>query len=114
MEDRSINIIFIIKRYGDDAAKMIARYMSIECGSPIDCYTASVLRIVVMAVFLDYIRHSPVIRTLALMDIFLHSDGDDLTRMMIALGGVPVRTRDGCYIQGFRDPTFDFSLLEDK
>ena len=114
MDDRTLNIIFIIKRYINDAFHMIAKYMSIECICPIEYYTASTLRGIVQCAFLDYIRHVPSIEAYKATREFLNADGSDLERMVIALELCQVKTNDGEYIQGFRAPTFDIESLSEE
>ncbi len=113
MEDRTLNIIFIIKRLSDDPFHMIAKYMSIECDYPIEEYTAQHLRNIVQTAFLDYIRHVPSIEAYKAVREFLNADGSDLKRMVIALGLCEVKDGHGNYIQGFKAPTFDIDSLEE-
>ena len=114
MDDRTLNIIFIIKRYINDAFHMIAKYMSIECICPIEYYTASTLRGIVQCAFLDYIRHVPSIEAYKATREFLNANGSDLERMVIALELCQVKTNDGEYIQGFGAPTFDIESLSEE
>lgn len=114
MENRTLNIIFIIKRLSGDPLHMIAKYMSIECGCPIEVYTAPLLTRIVRVAFLDYIQHVPSKEAYIAVTEFLNADGSDLERMVIALGMCQVKTNDGEYIQGFRAPTFDIDSLEEN
>ena len=113
MENRTLNIIFIIKRLSCNPFHMIAKYMSIECNCPIEVYTAPILTRIVRVAFLDYILHVPSKEAYIAVAEFLNADGSDLERMVIALSVCRVKDDQGNYIQGFRAPTFDIDSLEE-
>ena len=60
MEDRTINIIYIAKQFGNviRAKWFIAKYLADECRMPIVLYTNDILFRIVKEAFLDYLRHA--------------------------------------------------------
>ena len=60
MEDRTINIILITKRFGkpNNVKKAIAKYMSEECNCPIEVYTDSILMSVLKEAMYDFLHNA--------------------------------------------------------
>ena len=60
MEDRTINIILITKRFGkpDNVKKAIAKYMSEECDCPIETYTDDVLISILRNAMFDFLHNA--------------------------------------------------------
>lgn len=60
MNDRTINIILITKRFGEpnNVKKAIAKYMSEECNCPIETYTESILMSIIKEAVFDFLRNA--------------------------------------------------------
>lgn len=60
MEDRTINIILITKRFGEPSniKKAIAKYMSEECDCPIEIYTDDVLISILRNAMFDFLHNA--------------------------------------------------------
>ena len=60
MEDRTINIILITKRFGEpnNVKKAIAKYMSEECDCPIETYTDRVLMSIIKEAMFDFLHNA--------------------------------------------------------
>lgn len=60
MEDRTINIILITKRFGPPniVKKAIAKYMSEECNCPIETYTDSILMSIIKEAMFDFLHNA--------------------------------------------------------
>jgi len=58
MEDRTINIILITKRFGyiENVKQAIAKYMSEECNCPVETYTDNVLIGILKEAMLDFLH----------------------------------------------------------
>jgi hypothetical protein len=60
MNDRTINIILITKRFGkpNNVKKAIAKYMSEECNCPIETYTDSILMSILKEAMFDFLHNA--------------------------------------------------------
>jgi len=60
MEDRTINIILITKRFGEpnNVKKAIAKYMSEECNCPIEIYTDDILISILRNAMYDFLHNA--------------------------------------------------------
>ena len=103
MEDRTVNIILITKRFGgvQNMKEHIAKYMSEECVCDIKVYTEPVLFSIVKCAFFDYLCSASPRRAVICMREFFdaHHYEKDLDRMLMALGMVQVAERVGGYLQ---------------
>ena len=112
MEDRTVNIILITKRFGgmENIKHHIAKYMSEECDCPIETYTDSLIYGIIKVAFFDYLRNASHTRAISCIREFIDTRMDkDVDRMIMALGMVQVaETIDGLYqyIDGWHDTTF--------
>ena len=110
MEDRTVNIIMISKRYyWTEEFDGIAKYMSRECGVKKDTYTTEMIEGIIKNAFLDYIRCAHTSRVIALINNFLDplfKDKGDGHRMMHAFGLAQIAEHSNTddtwyYIDGF-------------
>ena len=112
MEDRTVNIILITKRFGgvENIKQHIAKYMSEECDCPIETYTESLLNGIVRVAFFDYLINASHSRAISCMREFLDTHMDkDIDRMIMALCMVQVAETVNYsyqYIDGWHDTTF--------
>lgn len=120
LQDRTVNIMMIAKRFPISRMKSeIARYMSEECGTPVECYTDTILYSIIKNAFFDWLQCGDKERTMAAIHRYFEcvDEGHSTTEcMLIALGSSQVAeiTEDGqrYYICGFHDT--DFSRKLDK
>ena len=108
MEDRTINIIMITKRFGDvvSVREHIAKYMSEECKYPIDGYTEGILYGIVYNAFFDYLYSSSKERAVTCMRAFIdeYRSKSDMDRMISALSKIQVAEKmKDCYRIGNGD-----------
>lgn len=117
LQDRTVNIMMIAKRFPADRWKSeIAKYMSEECGCPIETYTNHVIFRIVNEAFFDYVYCCDKQRTMAVLrNYFGCENGNQFTeRMLIALGLAQVAEiyPDGShhYICGYHETEFGRKL----
>lgn len=113
MEDRNINIIFLIKQlWNINEAKMaIIKYMSEECNCPEEVYTDYVLEEIIRNVAYDFLTHTTrkndsINFAFALMKNRYDKMPDNIIR---ALSYIQVRLNDNgnlSYINGWRETEF--------
>ena len=119
LEDRTVNIILLTKRFGmDDVKKAIAQYMSEECGYPIEVYSDSILYDVVKTVMYDILRcSSNVSYTIAFVREMIETHQSTmLDRILYSMAMMQVAERkDGelAYINGWHDTEFSKKLDAD-
>lgn len=120
LEDRTVNIVLLTKRFGmNDVKKAIAQYMSEECGCPIEVYSDSILYDIVKTAMYDILRCSSNVsytiafiremietRQSTMLDRFLYS---------MAMMQVAIRKNDGelVCINGWHDTEFSKKLDAD-
>lgn len=93
MQDRTVNIILIAKRFGEiqDIKERIAKYMSEECDTPVETYTDGILYSIVRQAFFDYLWSASKERAIACIWNFIEKPlGKDLDRMLFAMCGIQV------------------------
>ena len=120
MEDRTVNIIMISKRYyWTEEFDGIADYMSRECCVKKNIYTPEMIEEIIKHAFLDYIRCAHASRVITLMNNFfdpLFKDKGDGHRMMRAFGLAQVAEHNDAtgtwhYIDGFHHTEY-MDILE--
>ena len=98
MDDRTINIILIVKSFNtlSDVKKYIAIYMGEECRMPSDIYKGAVLYSVVVEAYLDYLNCAEHERAIGCVRRFFNNEcpKDDVDRMLTALRFIRVAERD--------------------
>lgn len=106
MDERSLDIIYLCKWYGNEAPEQIARYMGATCNYPYKEYTHAMLTSIVKEAYLDCIRHVPVSSVAQLVRTFLEADNEsDLRRIMMAFWYLRVRDEYGSYVEGLGPPS---------
>lgn len=117
LQDRTVNIMMIAKRFPiDKAASEIAKYMAEECGSPADKYTDSIIFSIVKNAFFDWLWCCDKNRTMALIRTYFDciDEPSQLNRMLIALALSQVAEIDNdgnCHeICGFHETDFTKKL----
>ena len=118
LQDRTVNIMMIAKRFPISRMKSeIARYMSEECGTPVECYTDGILCSIVRHAFFDWLQCSDKSRTMAAIRCYFECVDEGhptMECMLIALGLSQVAEikEDGqhYYICGFHDTEFSRKL----
>ena len=113
MEDRSINIIFLIKQIWsiDKTKRAIIKYMSEECDCPEEVYTDYVLEEIIRNVAYDFLTHTTrkndsINFAFALIKNRYDKIPDNIIR---ALSYIQVRLNDNgnlSYINGWRETEF--------
>lgn len=113
MQDRTVNIILIAKRFGkfDNIKKAIATYMSEECCCPIEVYTERLLFNIVEDAMFDFFHHaSRRCDYIAFVREIVEADCEKmLERILIAMGMIQVAEEvSGAfqYINGWHDTDF--------
>jgi len=109
MEDRTINIIFITKRFcgPERAKKAIAKYMSEECMSPFETYTESILMIILRNAMFDFLNHvSRKQDYIAFIREIVESRHEKMIdKLIVALSFIQVRFA-GEYLHGWHETEF--------
>ena len=117
MKDRTVNIIYLCKRYEIGyVPKKIAEYMAEDCDCPIKMYTDEVVFKTIQSAFLDYIFNVDKKYVMDLMYNFFETVPIDysyktLYRMIWALSLAQIAennlsTGDWDYIGGFHETVF--------
>ena len=123
MEDRTINIILITKRFGPPniVKKAIAKYMSEECNCPIETYTDSILMSIIKEAMFDFLhnasRKSDMIAFTREIVEGHWGYNNMLDRIIIALGMIQVREKDGWEykdLHGWHETEFTKRLDNDE
>ena len=100
MEDRTINIILITKRFGPPAIvkRAIAKYMSEECNCPVEIYTDSILMSIMKEAMFDFLhnasRKSDIIAFIREI-VEEHRYDSMLDKIIIAFGMMQICEKDG-------------------
>ena len=94
MQDRTVNIILITKRFTriQDVKEHIAKYMSEECDTPIETYTDRILCSIVRQAFFDYLWSASKERVITCIREFIEESRSekDLDRMLSAMCHIQV------------------------
>lgn len=99
LEDRTVNIILLAKRFGvpENVKRAIAKYMSEECWCPVERYTDEVLYSIVKNAAFDFLHHASR-RSDAVAFFRQYLDAlyeKSVDRMIIALSMIQVCEKDG-------------------
>lgn len=121
MQDRTVNIILISKRFGsfDHVKKAIAQYMSEECCCPVEVYTDRILFSIVENAMFDFLHHaSRKCDCIAFIREIVESDYEKmLDRLLWAMCAMQVAENvngEYKYINGWHDTDFTKKLDADK
>ena len=116
LQDRTVNIMMITKRYPVEEWKSeIAKYMSEECGCPIEAYTDRVIFKIVNEAFFDYVYCCDKERTMAVLhEFFSREQMGHLEPVLMALSLAQIAEidPDGSYhyICGYHETEFGRNL----
>ena len=121
LEDRTVNIILLAKRFGEpeNVKKAIAQYMSEECLCPIDTYTDNIILGIVRNATYDFLHHASrrqdtVAFVRALTDCRYEKMVDN---MIVALAMIQVCDKDGWEyktLNGWHETDFTKKLDSDE
>ena len=100
MEDRTINIILLTKRFGepDNVKRAIAQYMSEECDCPITVYTNGIIATILRNAMLDFLNSASRKQDIIAFSRELvtdHGYDDIASRIIIAMAMIQVCEKQG-------------------